>query len=38
MKNNKANGIEGLLKLKVNKKLVNIQKYLPKNKSQKIMF
>ena len=38
MKNNNANGIEGLLKLKVNKKLVNIQKYLPKNKSQKIMF
>ena len=38
MKNNNANGIEGLLKLKVNKKLVHIQKYLPKNKSQKIMF
>lgn len=37
MKNNKANEIEGLSKLKVNKKLVNIQKYLPKNKSQKIM-
>ena len=38
MKNNNGNEIEGLLKLKVNKKLVNIQKYLPKNKSQKIMF
>ena len=38
MKNNNAVRIEGLSKLRVNKKLVNIQKYLPKNKSQKIMF